>query len=651
MTSEVNENNTALKKVNIFLQKCEILVKNFQGGQISKHIKNWKEITSDQNILCIVSGDHIQFSETPPIKHTSVNPVTSEEKAYVHAQVNKLHKKGVIQRTVHEKVEYISPIFITPKSDGDFRLILNLKNLNNFIEFQHFKMHTIKDVLQLVNKDCFMTSIDLKDAYYSVKMNPKFHCYLKFKIDGELWQYVCYPNGLGPCPRKFTKLTVVPMSEIRKHGIPICGYIDDFILTGKTFNSALEGTLWSAELFLKLGFVVHPVKSQLVPSQTITFLGFVIDSVSMTISLTEKRRHILRDLLLTLARLKNPTIRFLAKVIGHIISVMPASRYGALHYRKLELDKTIALRNNFGNFDAKMTLSNHSLNDLNWWLENSLSIQNWIHPPPIDVEISTDASKHAWGVVFTEKIGGSWTETEIDLHINIKEMIAIYFALKAFCSQLKGRHVKILCDNTTAIGVLNKMGSSQSEACDDLCQKIWEHCKLNGIWITCTYIPGKCNVEADTESRRDYRDGNWMLNKKLFKNVCARLTFQPDIDCFANRINAQLPRYISYKPDPDAFLINAFSHNWSKFKGYMFPPFSLVGRVLQKVKVDQATVLLIAPEWPSQHWYTMLMEMLVMEPVRLSPCQQNLVLPTDLSEVHPLWRKLTLLACLVSGKT
>ena len=35
------------------------------------------------------------------------------------------------------------------------------------------------------------------------------------------------------------------------------------------------------------GFTIHPEKSVLVPTQQITFLGFVIDSIKMTITMTE----------------------------------------------------------------------------------------------------------------------------------------------------------------------------------------------------------------------------------------------------------------------------------------------------------------------------------------------------------------------------
>ena len=85
--------------------------------------------------------------------------------------------------------------------------------------------------------------------------------------------------------------------------------------------------------------------------------------------------------------------------------------------------------------------------------------------PPITKEIATDASSLlGWGASFEgKKTGGAWYDIlEGDIHINEKEMIAIFYGLKSFREELKGSHVRVLCDNTTAVFVLNKMGSTKS---------------------------------------------------------------------------------------------------------------------------------------------------------------------------------------------
>jgi len=141
-----------------------------------------------------------------------------------------------------------------------------------------------------------------------------------------------------------------------------------------------------------------------------------------------------------------------------------------------------------------------------------------------------------------------------------------------------------------------------------------------------------------------------MLNPQIFKSCCESLNFTPNIDCFANRLNTQLEQYASYKQDPYAKFINAFSFNWDSYNCYIFPPFSLIGRTLQKVRVDQATAMIVAPYWPTQFWYSTFREMLQEDPIFIQPHPQNLQLPQTPLEVHALAKKLTLMVGIVCAK-
>ena len=70
-----------------------------------------------------------------------------------------------------------------------------------------WKMDSTRSVLNLVANDCFMCTVDLKDAYFSVKVEDEFQCYLTFQWKQKLLKFACFPNELGPCPRKFAKIS------------------------------------------------------------------------------------------------------------------------------------------------------------------------------------------------------------------------------------------------------------------------------------------------------------------------------------------------------------------------------------------------------------------------------------------------------------
>ena len=116
------------------------------------------------------------------------------------------------------------------------------------------------------------------------------------------------------------------------------------------------------------------------------------------------------------------------------------------------------------------------------------------------------------------------------------------------------------------------MGTSHCNKCNFLAKQIWEWCINRAIWLSAAHIPGKHNVIADKESRRELRQFEWMINKEMLKDSLKKLNFKPDNDLFASRINKQYKKYVSYRPGPDAITINAFSLDWANLKFYAPPP-------------------------------------------------------------------------------
>ena len=138
--------------------------------------------------------------------------------------------------------------------------------------------------------------------------------------------------------------------------------------------------------------------------------------------------------------------------------------------------------------------------------------KNWIHTPPIALEISTDActgnksSSGGWGASYKElTCGGAWDTYEQTFHINTRELLAVYYALLSFKKYCENKHVRILCDNMAAVSMISKMGTSKNIKCNEITRSLWSFCEKNNIWVTATYIPGTSNVVADTESRKPYK--------------------------------------------------------------------------------------------------------------------------------------------------
>lgn len=201
--------------------------------------------------------------------------------------------------------------------------------------------------------------------YYSVAVKPSYRKYLRFSWRNALYQFICFPNGLSSCPRTFTKLLKPPLASLHKKGHIVSSYTDDLLVLSQTYSICATTVAETFLQFDSLGFTIHPVKSVFLLSQRLVLLGFLIESVTMTVTLTpEKSLSVKKACASLLEGNSLPTIREVPQVIGKLIASFPGVMYGPLHYRSLKRDKTHALKGSMGNFHSRMALSPMSWQEL-----------------------------------------------------------------------------------------------------------------------------------------------------------------------------------------------------------------------------------------------------------------------------------------------
>lgn len=202
-----------------------------------------------------------------------------EQQCIVSQEVKNLLSKGAIVPSEFEPGQFISTIFIVPKPNGKFRPVINLKFLNEFVHYEHFKQETFNVVLDLVQEGDFFTSLDLCDAYFSIAVQEFFQKYLKFVWQGQLYKFVCVPFGYSMAPRLFTKILRPIFAWFRCQGFCCSYYIDDSINMDRNKDVCRRNMLTMAETLESLGFILNRDKSILEPTQVITYFGYVLDSV------------------------------------------------------------------------------------------------------------------------------------------------------------------------------------------------------------------------------------------------------------------------------------------------------------------------------------------------------------------------------------
>ena len=93
--------------------------------------------------------------------------------------------------------------------------------------------------------------------------------------------------------------------------------------------------------------------------------------------------------------------------------------------------------------------------------------------------------------------------------------ISIY----TYCNSKNFLHVRVMCDNVTAIVYINNMGSMKSETSNNIACRIWKSCIENKLCVSTAHIPGKDNIEADQQSRILQDAIEWKLHPELFQKI------------------------------------------------------------------------------------------------------------------------------------
>ena len=117
------------------------------------------------------------------------------------------------------------------------------------------------------------------------------------------------------------------------------------------------------------------------------------------------------------------------------------------------------------------------------------------------------------------------------------------------------------------------------------------------------HISGPRNIVADQLSRQTILPSEWTLDPQSFSWILS-LGVSPQVDLFATRENARMSQFVSPMMDDLAVAVDAFSLDWNVWRAiYLFPPTSLLHKVLTHLESFRGQALLVTPDWPNQSWF------------------------------------------------
>ena len=597
------------KFISVILLLCQVMILN----SLQQNIGAWSNIGANHQILeWITQGVPIPFSQIPAQYYRSNGIISVADKRFINEQILCLTRSGVLQRCEREDLVCVSPLKCIAKKGGKKRLLVNLHELNQYINSPKFRYESLDSVADQIRSDDILHSIDLKDGFFHVPVHPTYRKYLGISWNNKYYYWCTLPQGLSCSPYYFYKVLRPVVQYLRENLLRVNLWVDDFLLMSeKRFACDHKDLLLNT--LEELGWIVNYEKSDLSDSTDCTYVGFEIESNGPGgipwLQVTKKR----------VTKLKKDIHRCLSKesitscVAGQCVSMTKAVLPAKLLLQNIY--KYIAQRQAW---DELTFLPSSVTQELKWW---ESAIDNWNGSPfrlrPIDCQLVTDASGTGWGACLGQlEASGIWTKWIGHMPSNYRELLAVGQALKSFGPLIRGQCVQVLSDNVTTVACINHL-YSPSSVLGRLAQAVWVESQKWNVVLRAKYLAGKDNIHADALSRIQSQY-EWCLHPRIFQKLEKR--WGPhSIDRCASMMTAHLPVYNSLYYDPLSSGVDCLAQrNWASHNNYVNPPFWLIPKMLSTLVTQKATATIIAPWWPAQPW-----------------CQEMLKLAIDLPVIVP----------------
>ena len=161
-------------------------------------------------------------------------------------------------------------------------------------------------------------------------------------------------------------MTKPPLASLRLKDQTIAIEVVDLSTAKDTFADCSYSVIQAMGLFSKFGFVIRPVKSHFVPSQMVTYLGFIINSEKMTVYLPNYKEGKLHEKCKFVTLNRGHKTMAVARFIGLLTFTFPGNKTGLLYYRVMLKGKDDSLKYNFENFNPKLILTKDALLEVEW---------------------------------------------------------------------------------------------------------------------------------------------------------------------------------------------------------------------------------------------------------------------------------------------
>ena len=197
-------------------------------------------------------------------------------------------------------------------------------------------METAASIRRAIPPGAWAVSIDPMDAYLHIPIYPASRKYLRFSLEGTIYQFQALPFGISTVPFIFTNLMEIVAGHIRSLGPNIHQYFNDWLVHRLSQESLLSDLSLTWEIITSLGLIPNPLKSGLVPSQDFVYVGKRFLTHIGIVRVPEERVNKILVLLFRVLQVQFITAREFLSMLGSLNAAADLVQLGRLHMRPLQ---------------------------------------------------------------------------------------------------------------------------------------------------------------------------------------------------------------------------------------------------------------------------------------------------------------------------